>query len=196
MKKNTKKLVAILLAVVLLVGAVIGGTLAWFTDTTQNVQNTFTVGNIDIELEETDSDKDQDPDKNDYKMIPGWTIEKDPLVTVKADSEKCYVFVKLDKSENFDNFMTYTMAEGWTALTGETGVYWRIVETDTADQEFQVIKDDTVTVKWEVTKEMMDAIEKGEATEPTLNVTAYAVQYYKTNDVEFSETEAWAIVKP
>ena len=40
-----KKKTLALLSAVLLMGAVIGGTLAWFTDTTEEVKNTFTVGN-------------------------------------------------------------------------------------------------------------------------------------------------------
>ena len=198
MKNTTKKVLAIALAVVLLVGVVIGGTMAWFTDKTQVIENTFTVGNIDIELEETDSDKDQDPDKNAYKMIPGWTIEKDPVATVKANSEDCYLFVKLDKSANFDSFMTYAMADEWEALAGETGVYYRIVATNPADQKFPVIKDNTVTVKDTVTKGDMDALTA--TTYPKLNVTAYAVQLWKENKgpetAKFTPAEAWAIAKP
>jgi len=112
--KNMKKTLVLALAVLMVVGLVIGGSLAWLTDKTQTVENTFTVGNIDITLEENDNsqDKDQNKDTNDYKMIPGWTITKDPVATVKANSETCYLFVKLDKSTNFDDFMEYEIAAG------------------------------------------------------------------------------------
>ena len=192
MKNTTKKVLAIALAVVLLVGVVIGGTMAWFTDKTQVIENTFTVGNIDIELEETDSDQDQDPDKNAYKMIPGWTITKDPVATVLENSEDCYLFVKLDKVNDFDKYMTYEMADGWTEL--ETGVYYREVTTGDADQEFQIIKNNTVTVKDTVTKGDMDALTA--TTYPKLNVTAYAVQLWKGNNTKFPVADAWALVKP
>ena len=69
---------------------------------TEAVTNTFTTSDINIELKET---------KNHFQMIPGWNIEKDPKVTVKTGSEACYLFVKLEKSTNFDTFMTYEMAE-------------------------------------------------------------------------------------
>ena len=64
--KNMKKSIALVLALVLVVGGVVGGTIAWLTDETEEIKNTFTVGNIDIELAETTTN---------YKMIPGETIE-------------------------------------------------------------------------------------------------------------------------
>ena len=47
-----KKILALCLVVALAVTAVVGGTLAYFTDT-DNETNTFTVGNVDIDLQET-----------------------------------------------------------------------------------------------------------------------------------------------
>ena len=103
-----KKSIALVLSLALVVVCIIGGTLAWLTANTDPVTNTFTTSDINITLEES-------KDLN-LKMIPGWTITKDPKVTVTAGSEKCYLFVKLDKSENFDRFMSYEMAEGWKPL--------------------------------------------------------------------------------
>lgn len=182
------KAVALLLALVLVVGGVIGGTLAWLTATTTPVQNTFTTSDIDITLTETTG--------TTYKMVPGNTIAKDPKVTVVANSEKCYLYVKLEKSTNFDSFMTYEMASGWTALTGVDGVFYREVNASNTDQEFGVLKDDKVTVLDTVTKGMMDAIEAGTAPAPTLTVTAYASQYMKNNTESFTAAEAWANINP
>lgn len=81
--KNFKKSIALLVAVSMIVGCVIGGTLAWLTATTRPVTNTFTVGNVDITLAETTAN---------YKMVPGNTIDKDPTVTVRAKSEACWLF--------------------------------------------------------------------------------------------------------
>ena len=86
MKKRT---LALILALVLVFGAAVGGTIAYLTDTTDPVTNTFTVGNIDITLAET---------KDDFKMVPGCDIAKDPKVTVTANSEDCWLFVKIDES--------------------------------------------------------------------------------------------------
>lgn len=176
-----KKSLALVLAVVLVIGCAVAGTLAWLTDKTSEVKNTFTTSDVDIELAETTGDE--------YQMVPGNTIKKDPTVTVKADSEKAYVFVKLEKSANFDTYMTYEMAEGWTELTTGSGIYWRIVDASTADQDFEVIKDNKVSVKGEVTKTQMDELTAD--TYPTLTVTAYASQAMKNNTESFTPAEAW-----
>ena len=178
-----KKSIALVLSLALVVVCIIGGTLAWLTANTDPVTNTFTTSDINITLEES-------KDLN-LKMIPGWTITKDPKVTVTAGSEKCYLFVKLEKSSNFDSFMTYEMATDWTQLTGitgVTGVYYRVVDSSTDNQVFDVLKDNQVKVLDSVTKAQMNQV----TTNPTLTVTAYASQYMKNNTESFTAAEAWA----
>ena len=162
-----KKILALALSLALAVAIGIGGTLAWLTDTTPELKNTFTVGNIGIDLDET---------AKNFKMVPGQTIAKDPKVTVKAGSEACYLFVEVKRSENLGEFITYDIAGGWTALNESThpGVYYREVTTNTNDQSFDVLASNAVSVKNTVTKSMMDKLEDG--TRPTLTFTAYAVQ--------------------
>ena len=180
-----KKSLALLLAIAIVVVGAVAGTVAWLTDRTPSVTNTFTTSDINIELKET---------KNHFQMIPGWNIEKDPKVTVKTGSEACYLFVKLEKSTNFDTFMTYEMADGWEALPEAPGVYYREVAAATADTTYEVLKDNQVTVKSDVTKERMNALT--ETTYPTLTVTAYASQLYKNNTEKFTAAEAWANIAP
>ena len=176
-----KKSLALLLAIAIVVVGVVAGTVAWLMDQTPSVTNTFTTSDINIELKET---------KNNFQMIPGWDIEKDPKVTVKADSEACYLFVKLEESDNFDTFMTYEMADGWEALPEAPGVYYREVAAATADTTFEVLKGNQVTVKDTVTKAQMNDLTAD--TYPTLTVTAYASQLYKNNTQTFTTAEAWA----
>lgn len=171
---KTKKLMAAV-AVALTLCVTIGGTLAWLTDKTESKVNTFTVGNIDIDLGETTSD---------YKMVPGNTIAKDPKVTVKKNSEACWLFVKVEESSNLDDFITYTVpvaADKWVQLVDASGndvdgVYYREVPASTNDQVFDVLAGNKVTVKESVTKAMMDALNMAGATQPSLTFTAYAVQ--------------------
>ena len=172
-----KKKVLSIVAVVLVLCCAIGGTLAWLTDRTDPVVNTFTVGDINIDLTES---------KNlNLKMVPGNTISKDPKVTVKANSEACWLFVKVEKSSNFDNFMTYEMADGWTALPSVAGVYYREVAATTTATELSVLKDNSVLVKDSVTKADLNALTRD--TFPTLTFTAYAVQKDNVADA----TTAW-----
>ena len=179
-----KKSLALVLALAMIVVCVVGGTLAWLIDKTDPVTNTFTYGDIDITLAETTG--------TSYKMIPGYTIDKNPKVTVLADSEKCYLFVKVEKSTNFDTFMTYDMADGWTALTGVNGVFYRVVDTADMGTAYSVLANDKVTVKDTVTKAMLNALT--EATQPTLTFTAYACQYNNSNGTHFDAADAWAKV--
>lgn len=186
-----KKTMAVLLAVLLVAGIAIGGTMAWLTSTTDPVQNIFTAGDVDITLAETTTD---------YQMIPGWTIAKDPKVTVVADSEDCLLFVKIAESTTLDKYISYDVASDWTALDGQDGVYYREVKHDAKNnQVFDVIgytKDgvfvkNTVLVNETVTKQDMEDLKKLGATQPTLTFTAYAIQLKQSNEKEFTAEEAW-----
>lgn len=191
------KTAALVLVLALALSCAVGGTLAWLSDQTDPVVNTFTYGDIDITLTETDTgDGDDDPNTNQYKMLPGKTIIKDPKVTVLGGSEDCWLFVQLDKSENFDSFMTYEIANGWTALEGETDVYYRQVSRSENDQEFPVIQGNTVSVKDTVTKDELNALDEtpGAETYPTLTITAYAVQYDANLEAINSAADAWVLV--
>lgn len=181
------KSLALVLSLVLLVGGVIGGTVAWLTAQTTQVKNVFTTSNIGVELEESEN--------LDLKMIPGWTITKDPKAWITTGSEDAYLFVKVEESANFDTFMTYEIADGWTALTGVDGVYYREVATTQMGENnaFSILKDDKVTVKDTVTKEMMTA---EDFAAPTLTFTAYAHQLYQSANVKFDVATAWSNLNP
>ena len=93
MKTKSKALLLALCAVSLVTASVLG-TMAYLTST-DNVENTFTVGSVAITMDETDVDNSS-PDKNrdqanSYKLLPGHTYNKDPMVTVLNGSESCYV---------------------------------------------------------------------------------------------------------
>lgn len=206
--KTMKKTVALLVAVSMIVGCVIGATLAWLTSTSDEVTNTFTTSDIEVTLNETTGG-----DHREFKMIPGYTIAKDPVVTVKADSEDCWLFVKVEESTNpkLEDYITYSVTTGeneWTQGTGPDGdgiptnVYYRQVPASVVDQSFCVLtgnatikdcEDGCVTVKDSVTKEMMTTAKNSQ---PTLTFTAYASQLYKSNvgsneDRTFTAAEAW-----
>lgn len=178
-----KKGLALVLALTLLVVGVVAGTLAWLTAKSDVVTNTFTTSDIKVELKETTG--------TEYKMIPGYTISKNPEATVLSGSEECYLFVKLEKSQNFDSFLTYEMADGWELVSGETNVYFRKVLTAGIGTAYSVLEGDQVTVKGSVTKEQMNALDTEDAVKPTLTITAYASQLHKNATETFTPAEAW-----
>lgn len=87
------RLFVLMLALVLVLGCAVGGTVAWLVAKTDPVVNTFTYGDINITLTETTGEN--------YKIIPGVDIGKDPKVTVKAGSEACWLFVKVEEEGTF-----------------------------------------------------------------------------------------------
>lgn len=179
-----KKGLTLVLAIALLAVGVVGATLAWLTSESDTVTNTFTTSNIKVELKETTGET--------YKMVPGYDIDKDPKATVVTGSEECWLFVKVVKSDNFDSYLTYDIADGWTLVDGETDVYARKVESANIGTAYSVLKGDKVTVKGTVTSEMMTAAANKQ---PTLTVTAYASQLHKNATEDFTAAGAWANIK-
>ena len=204
MKKRT---IALLMAVVMLFGATVGGTIAWIQAKTGEVKNTFTVGDINIELKEHDyiqSSNSLDTSKEveieeDYKMIPGLTLKKDPFVRVKANSENCWVFVTVEKSTNFDTYMTFAIDSTWEEVTGATGAtdnlkvyrYKTVVNNSTSDQLLNIINGTNVTVKNTVTKSQLEA---AKTANPTLTFKAYAVQSDNLGDINTAQ-EIWDVAR-
>lgn len=177
------KIAALIAAIVLVIGCTAGGTVAWLVSKPAPIVNVFTVGNINAELTET---------ATAFKIVPGVNIAKDPVATVKAKSEDCYLFVQLTEAnwpafteaDNTTRKVKYDIADGWTEL--EDGVYYREVAKDDAkDQTFPVLKDNQVTVSSTLTKENADAIQNAGA--PKLTVAVYAVQ----KEGMGSAAEAW-----
>ena len=183
----------LVLALALIVGVAGGATFAWLTAETDPVVNTFTYGDINITLAESTG--------SDYKIIPGVDIGKDPKVTVKAGSEACWLFVKVEEEKwpeltyvNKDGKavrkVNYDIADGWTKGDGTSipaNVYYREVAANDADQEFPVLKDNKITVSDTLTK--IEINEKLTGT-PKLSITAYAIQ----TDGMDSAAKAWAAI--
>lgn len=173
-----------MLALVLVIGCAVGGTVAWLVSSTDPVVNTFTYGDINITLSETTGDS--------YKIIPGVNIGKDPKVTVKKDSEACWLFVKVEEEGTFvANKVTYSIADGWTKGDGTkipANVYYRAVDAVTSDTDFAVLKDNKIYVSEELSKRDIQSI----TAQPKLTFTAYAVQ----KDGIADAVTAWAKANP
>ena len=188
-----KKTFIIALCLALVVAFAAGGAIAWLTDTTEEVKNTFTVGNVKLDLYEHDA-AGKEVKALSFKMIPGTTAAKDPTVEVQKGSEECYVFVKITEENNTlsngEKFVNYTVANTWTALDGVPGVYYyntTVTATD-ADVPLKVLVNDTVSFNEDIEQSDMDAITADTTKAPKLNFVAYAVQAA----VSTTPAEAWA----
>lgn len=191
-----KKAWVSLVAVVLVLCCAVGGTLAWLTDKTGEVKNTFSPSDINITLTETpNTDTDGNGENDAWKadMIPGFSYDKDPVVTVKGDSVDCYLFVKFEEKGNPATYLTYTStltaANGWTqgdSTSIPSNVWYRKVTANAADQSWNLLAGNTIAVKDTVTKDNMTTAANAE-----LVYTAYATQLYKNNTETFTPAQAW-----
>ena len=124
---NKKK--TVLAAAILLFMFVIGGAIAYFTDTEQKT-NTFTIGSVDITLTEDGWDALADANDNDIPdaaedMMPGESVTKDPLINNDSTKNDAYVFAKVEvpcttivaPATTSEELFTYTTNAGWTELS-------------------------------------------------------------------------------
>lgn len=95
--KTKNKVVLLALCMVALIAVSVLGTMAYLTST-KTVENTFTVGKVEIKLDEAPVDTngkkttgDRVTTGNSYKLLPGLTYDKDPMVTVLSGSERSYI---------------------------------------------------------------------------------------------------------
>ncbi len=214
--KSMKKAVVLMLCVGAIAAASVFGTMAYFTSQ-DVVENTFTVGNVTITLDEAkvneygkpvyDADPEEDKEQwevipedntaikaprveeNNYKLIPGATYTKDPTIHVAADSEDCWLFVKVENAleavlineeTTLAGAKRLSIAEqltanGWTAVTGATGIYQYkdIVSAGTSVTVFE-----TFTVAGDGVDHADLAVydKELEGDDPAIKVTAYAIQ--------------------
>ena len=143
MKKKLLIVVSLVLAVVAVVTASVAGTIAYMTSASK-VSNVFTVGDVYITLDESAVNPNGTPvanaertDRNSYHLMPGETYIKDPAITVRADTEVCYLFLvtrnqitAIEANANGGQTDTPTMAEqmyenGW-AIYKDTTVGSRV----------------------------------------------------------------------
>lgn len=188
-----KKILTLMCCAVLLVCISVGATVAYLTSQ-DTVTNTFTIGNVKITLDEAEvntdgtyvSNKDNRTDSNEYKLMPGHTYIKDPIVHVDSESENCWLFVKIeneiaaieDQTATIESQMT---AKGWTKVEGETNVYsYEAISTKGANVP---VFD---TFKIDGTKDIAGYAGK------TIKITAYAVQAdgFTTSDAAWTAAVA------
>ena len=198
MKTRSKALLLALCAVVLVVATVFG-TMAYLTSQDQ-VVNTFTVGNVAIKLDEAKANADgtlvEGADRvkaNSYKLLPGHTYNKDPMVTVLKGSESSYVkmTVTFTKAAQLDAIFDPNGADMTSIFNGYDSTNWiykgntENASANTRTYEFwykeavaapngDVALDalfDSITVPGTITNEQLATIEG-----MTITVNAYAIQ--------------------
>lgn len=125
---KAKKILMLVLCAALLVSATVAGTVAYLTSQAK-VENTFTVGNVNITLQEyavnaqtgeMDSNTIVDNLTN-IELVPGRVIHKNPFITVGANSETCWLFVKIENG--LGDVIQINEMTGWNPVDGHNGYY-------------------------------------------------------------------------
>ncbi len=176
MKTKTKALLMAGCAMLLVLSTVFA-TVAYLTST-DSVTNTFTVGSVKITMDETDVDTNgvQDGDTrvkvNEYKLMPGRSYTKDPIVHIDSKSENCWVFVKvvneLAEVEDVNTIAAQMTANGWSAVSGVEGVYAYEAIAE-GGEDIKVFE--SFSVKGDVDETALAMF-----ADKTIAITAYAVQ--------------------
>ena len=195
-RMSNKKFIAILsvfvmLALTMVVGCAVDGTVAWLVSESESSVSTFTLGDINIKLT---GESESQP----LKIIPGVGIRRSLKVTVDPNSEACWLFVKVEGT-NWSHFpdangtakVSYSVAggtDGWTALSGHPGVYYREVSAENAKTGVEYDVNCNVTVSQMLTKAEVNSI--AAETRPQLSFTAYAVQRDGIGDAATAWTAA------
>ena len=202
MRTKTKALVLALCAVLLVVTTVFV-TMAFLTSE-DSVQNTFTVGKVEITLDEAKVDSygneianAERVKENEYKLIPSHTYVKDPTIHVDSNSEDCYLFVKIQNDLGSEGVINGIANNGWVLVEGTQDVYCYYGVTDGETNSTKQI------VKPGEDKKVFDTFTFGEKANPNnydtatknakIIVTAYAIQADGLS--EKTPAEIWALFK-
>lgn len=199
MMKTKSKALLLTPCAVLLVTASVLGTMAFLTSDDE-VVNTFSVGSVAIKLDEAKANADgtlvegaERVKANSYKLLPGHTYNKDPMVTVLNGSEPSYIkmTVTFSKANELDAIFAPTGADMTSIFDGYDATCWiakgntKDTATNTRTYEFwyketvaapngDVALDalfDKIIVPGFITNEQLATIEG-----MTITVNAYAIQ--------------------
>ena len=152
---------AVALAAVLLIG---GGTFAYLQGESENVVNNFKTNQVNVSISETGDGQ--------YNIVPGTSEYKDPKVTVN-NTVDAYVFVEV--TDTTEGLVDYEIAEGWQRLTGYKNIYYRIVNGDAEQKDFNILKGNRVA--YGAGLKNSDMLKDGQLKENIeLSFRAYAVQ--------------------
>ena len=184
----------ILLVAVVLIGCAVGGTIAYFTDTTDAVTNTFVVGKLFANPEKEftlweHTIEDQNTDGvyeltategigNAYTVLPGVNLPKDPTVDIVNLELNAYLYIKV--VNNLPNGMTATIDDEKWALLDETnypGIY--VYKGEKATNNVIDVNGDKLSFTVNILKDNQIVVADNFTTTaaiPNLVFTAYAVQ--------------------
>lgn len=182
-----KKIVSLCLAAVLVVMAIAGATMAYFTDT-DKADNKFTVGNVKIDLTEPKWESSGKVDAPD--VYPGEPLAKDPTVK-NVGKNPCFVRIKVENLDQFDDkgdiiyrtdYVDNKLGENWVLHTDGYFYYAKVLAVDeTTDALFDQIVMPTGLI--------------GDETAKPITVTAQAVQAQGAKQPNFAAVQGMTVAE-
>lgn len=120
--RRMRKYLIVVACIALVAGLAIGGTVAWLVDDSEEVTNTFTSSNVNVDLQETV--------KGPFQIVPSVDLKKDPAVTVKETDVASFVFVTVTPTADWK----FNSPRTFTAIGGEVSCsvdeYWNYLPTE------------------------------------------------------------------
>ncbi len=204
---NKKKTIAV--AIVLALLLLIGGMLAYFTDTDSKA-NKFTLGeqSVNITLTEaqwstTDTNDNGVPDDAE-NIIPGKSLPKDPVIENDSTTNSVCVFAEVIvplANDSTTPLFTYTLNNGWvevgTPKTAE-GKTTHVYAYGTSSEMTKIAADgktatpvfSTVTFNTALTADKLTNVN----TAQQIDVNAYGIQY--ANLSSYAPATVWPLANP
>ncbi len=185
-KKNKLTALILLLSLIgVVILSVVGGVLAKYI-TEKRLSGKINVsGQLAVSIEIVEHNIDRKPSgeivldttkertHNEYPLMPGVDVAKDPFVRVTGFSgADSWLYVEVLKSADFPSTVTFEIDSGWTKLSGVTGpqggeVYYKALgASDAGDVTANILKDQKLIVS--------DQLARG--TRATLTFNAYIAQ--------------------
>ena len=178
---NRKKLVALIMVLALAFTTLVGGTLAYFTDT-DDATNTFVMGNVDIELDEAPVEYNPEDytwtpdteaervnaitfgDKEIGLVYPGAVLPKDPTVH-NVGLNDAYIRIKVTINPYvLGHIMAHTESGDPLAM------FMELVDIDTENWDYEADFKENVldpeNAKWTLVARYRHVLKPGEDTTP------------------------------
>ncbi len=198
-RTNSKKGFKSFISLLLVAAIVITGALAYLT-ATDSKTNTFTVGNVAIELTEPNW-----VDANGLNIVPGETVAKDPTIKNTGRNDAyVYAMITIPKADGVDvnENGTVTSQDDYQLFTYEVNEGWTLIDSkvDSGDvNNYYLYAYNTALTPDQSTPAVFDEVTFGNITEGQIAsdeyinilVDAYAIQSDYYNGEATNATEAW-----
>lgn len=186
--KAKKKILSLALAASLAAVAIVGSSLAYFTDKEEKT-NILTIGNVDITL--TEPNWDAAGEEEAKEMYPGEAVAKDPTVT-NVGANPAFVRVKVEWPEDVElsvrtDYQDDKLGDNWEFYTDGYYYYAKVLQMEeTTDALF-----DQIVLSTETTNGDAETPYNIVVTAEAIQAQGAAVQWSRVGSMTVAEIAAW-----